>query len=113
MERNETPPAGFDADDYAQVQHAARVAGKDPLTFVRDAALAAANDPFLKALEQAAATVQRLAPAFETAEVEDSSLRPVRGPGWPDAPLSSRELRPQQHGHAARPGTSPRQSCSR
>ncbi|MEV7512024.1 hypothetical protein AB0O57_29120 [Streptomyces sp. NPDC091201] len=99
MERNEMPPPGFDAEQFARVTHAAQVLGKDPIAFVRDAALAAANDPFLKALEQAGDTVQRLAPVFDDAE--DSPVRPVRGQGWPDAPLGSRDLAEPQQGHAA------------
>ncbi|OEJ21064.1 hypothetical protein [Streptomyces subrutilus] len=101
MERNETPPPGFDAEDYARVERAAHLVGKDPLTFVRDAALAAAEDPFLKALEHAADTVERLATVFDSADTGVSAVRTVRGQVWPDVPLGSSDLHDQQHGHAA------------
>lgn len=49
------------AAEQEQVQRAAEVAGKDVEDFMREAVLAAANDPFLIALEQAADTVARRA----------------------------------------------------
>ncbi|WP_108934677.1 hypothetical protein [Streptomyces ardesiacus] len=45
------------AAEQNQVYRAAEVAGKDVDDFMRDAILAAANDPFLAALEQAAETI--------------------------------------------------------
>ncbi|MFE1206422.1 hypothetical protein ACFW5V_32565 [Streptomyces sp. NPDC058762] len=45
------------AAEQDHVYRAAEVAGKDVDDFMRDAILAAANDPFLAALEQAAETI--------------------------------------------------------
>ncbi|MFI8206774.1 hypothetical protein [Streptomyces sp. NPDC085937] len=47
------------ASEQDQVQRAAEAAGKDVEDFMREAVLAAANDPFLTALDQAADTVAR------------------------------------------------------
>ncbi|WP_326763449.1 hypothetical protein OG978_01550 [Streptomyces sp. NBC_01591] len=63
---------------------------------MRDAALEAAEDPFLKALKNAGATVARLASAFGTAEVGTSSAAEVTR--WPDAAPGMRDL---EHGRAA------------
>lgn len=45
------------AAEQDHVHRAAEAAGKDVEDFMRDAVLAAANDPFLAALEQAADTI--------------------------------------------------------
>ncbi|MDI3102088.1 hypothetical protein QJ054_34185 [Streptomyces sp. AN-3] len=50
-------PARLTADQYVQVQRAAAAAGQSVEDFARDAILAAANDPFLEALEKAADTI--------------------------------------------------------
>ncbi|MGW8387153.1 hypothetical protein ACWGMW_16240 [Streptomyces albidoflavus] len=47
------------AAERDQVESAAAAAGKTLDAFVRDAVLEAAHDPFLQALERAAATVSR------------------------------------------------------
>ncbi|WP_326654982.1 hypothetical protein [Streptomyces sp. NBC_01750] len=99
MEHNEAAqdvPAGFTADEYARIVEAARLVGKDPHAFMRDAALEATEDPFLKALKHAGDTVARLTSTFGTAEVGAPAADTTR---WPDAPpMSSRDL---EHGRAA------------
>ncbi|MGW4087060.1 hypothetical protein ACWEGS_28910 [Streptomyces sp. NPDC004822] len=47
------------ATEQEQVHLAAEAAGKDVEDFMRDAVLAAANDPFLASLEQASDTIAR------------------------------------------------------
>jgi hypothetical protein len=97
MDRNGAPVSGFDPEQYARVEEAARVVGKTPEVFVRDAALAAADDPFVKALGMARDRVGELADVFaaqDTRVADDTTA-------WPDpAPLSSRDLH-EHHGHAA------------
>lgn len=97
------PPPGFDAEEYARVERAAHLAGKDPLTFVRDAALKAAEDPFLKALGQAADTVARLAVVFDAGTAENGrSSHLMEDDRWDDQPpMSSLDLHDQPHGRAA------------
>ncbi|MFF3713119.1 hypothetical protein [Streptomyces phaeochromogenes] len=48
MDENRAPLSGFDPEQYARVERAAQVVGKTPEVFVRDAALAAADDPFVR-----------------------------------------------------------------
>jgi uncharacterized protein (DUF1778 family) len=50
MEQNGPQVPPFEPHEYARVEAAAHLVGKSPEDFVRDAALAAAADPFLKAL---------------------------------------------------------------
>lgn len=54
-----TLTASLTAAERGQVERAAAAAGKTVDDFVRDAVLAAADDPFLAALEQAVDTVTR------------------------------------------------------
>jgi hypothetical protein len=66
-----------------------RLIGKDPEAFVRDAALTASEDPFLKALQHAGETVTRLAVVFAAEEAGIPGPLASDGP-WPDpAPMSS------------------------
>jgi hypothetical protein len=100
MEQNGAEvPAGFAPEEYEHVTRAARLIGKDPQAFVRDAALAAAEDPFLKALQHTGEAVTRLASVFAAEEAPG----PVASDGpWPDpAPMSSHDLQAARHGHAA------------
>ncbi|MDX6348837.1 MAG: hypothetical protein QOF84_3627 [Streptomyces sp.] len=102
MEQNGAEvPAGFAPEEYERVTRAARLIGKDPQAFVRDAALAATEDPFLKALQHTGDAVTRLAPVF--AAEEAGTAGPVASDApWPDpAPMSSHDLQAAQHGHAA------------
>ncbi|MFF3691592.1 hypothetical protein [Streptomyces sp. NPDC002187] len=100
MEHNEAAqgvPAGFTADEYARIVEAAELVGKTPDVFMREAALEAAEDPFLKALKRAGDTVARLSSTFGS--VEPAAPAADRRQ-WPDAaPMSSRDL--EQHGRAA------------
>ncbi|MFE7777669.1 hypothetical protein ACFU5O_27975 [Streptomyces sp. NPDC057445] len=101
MEQNGEMPSGFNPEEYARVENAARLIGKSPEAFVRDAALAAAEDPFLKALKHAGESVVRLAPVFAE-HGEEPRPSPAPSNAWPDAaPLSSRDLHETRHGHAA------------
>jgi hypothetical protein len=88
-----TEEVRFDADDHARLRRAADLVGKDVETFVRDAALQVADDPFLKALEHAGETVARNSGIFAAAEPEPERA-PAAGDGeWADAaPMSSRDL---------------------
>ncbi|MFD4243668.1 hypothetical protein ACFWP3_19030 [Streptomyces sp. NPDC058525] len=101
MEQNDGLPTGFSPDEYDRVAKAARVAGKSPEAFVRDAALHAADDPFLDALTHARESVTRLAPVF--AEHSEEPRPPVAvGASFPDAPpLGSRDLGQAHQSHAA------------
>ncbi|WP_327309825.1 hypothetical protein OG730_41820 (plasmid) [Streptomyces sp. NBC_01298] len=101
MEQSDGLPTGFSPDEYDRVAKAARVVGKSPEAFVRDAALDAADDPFLDALTRARKSVARLAPAFAEHSEEP---RPEVTPGlsFPDpAPLGSRDLGQAHQSHAA------------
>ncbi|MFE2839235.1 hypothetical protein ACFXI6_51325 [Streptomyces mirabilis] len=98
MDQNGAPVSGFDPEEYARVEQAAQLVGKTPEVFVRDAALAAAADPFLKALGKARDRVAHLSEVFGT---QDTSAAGGDTEAWPDpAPMSSRDLH-QPHGHAA------------
>jgi hypothetical protein len=99
MDQNGSQVSPFDPEEYARVEEAAQLAGKSPEAFVRDAALAAANDPFLKALGKTRDRVAQLAEVFATQDTYPADTTVA----WPDpAPMSSRELNEiQQHGHAA------------
>ncbi|OEJ22948.1 hypothetical protein AR457_37695 [Streptomyces agglomeratus] len=101
MEQSDGLPTGFSPDEYDRVAQAARGVGKSPEAFVRDAALHAAEDPFLDALAHARESVTRLAPVFaEHSEEPRSSAAP--GASFPDAaPLGSRDLGQTQQSHAA------------
>ncbi|MEU9785981.1 hypothetical protein AB0H92_34320 [Streptomyces phaeochromogenes] len=100
MDENGVPVSGFDPEQYARVERAAQVVGKTPEVFVRDAALAAADDPFIKALVDAGDRVGNLAEVFGT---QDTRAAGDDRTAWPDpAPMSSRDLHEiEQHGHAA------------
>ncbi|MGW0570240.1 hypothetical protein [Streptomyces tauricus] len=93
-----SPP--FDAEELARLEKAARLVGKTPEAFVRDAALAAAADPFLKALSDAGDRARRLAQVFDT---QDTHATGEDRTAWPDpAPMTSRDLHDvQHHGHVA------------
>ncbi|MGW1046962.1 hypothetical protein [Streptomyces sp. NPDC002547] len=96
-QNGQVPP--FEPEEYARVEAAAHIVGKSPADFVRDAALAAAGDPFVKALGQARDRVPQLAEVFAT---QDASGAGIDTGSWPDpAPLGSRDLRDIRHGHAA------------
>ncbi|GGN41055.1 hypothetical protein [Streptomyces fuscichromogenes] len=98
MDQNgQVPP--FEPEEYERVEAAAHIVGKSPEDFVRDAALAAAADPFIKALGQARDRVPQLAEVFAS---QDAPAAGTSTASWPDpAPLSSRDLHDVRHGHAA------------
>lgn len=97
MDHNGAPVSGFGAEEYARVEEAARLVGKTPEVFVRDAALAAADDPFVKALGRARDRMGELAGVFAA---QDTPAVGAEGTVWPDpAPMGSRDLH-AQHGHA-------------
>jgi len=100
MDQNGSPVPPFEPEEYARVAAAADIVGKSPQDFVREAALKAAEDPFLKALGRARDRVPHLAEAFAT---QDTHATDTSTAGWPDpAPMSSRDLHEsQRHGHAA------------
>ncbi|MEU5438740.1 hypothetical protein AB0G73_36140 [Streptomyces sp. NPDC020719] len=100
MDQNGPQVPSFDSEEYARVEAAASIVGKSPQDFVRDAALAAADDPFLKALGKTRDRVPQLADVFAT---QDTHSADTTTAAWPDpAPMGSRDLRDiQQHGHAA------------
>ncbi|MEV7392551.1 MULTISPECIES: hypothetical protein [unclassified Streptomyces] len=99
MDQNGSQVPPFGPEEYARVEAAAHLAGKSPEDFVRDAALAAADDPFLKALGRARDRVPQLAAVFDAQDVPAAPTTAV----WPDpAPLGSRDLHEVHgHGHAA------------
>ncbi|MFE6520873.1 hypothetical protein [Streptomyces sp. NPDC057794] len=99
MDQNGRQVPPFAPEEYARVEAAAHLAGKSPEDFVRDAALKAAEDPFLKALGKIRDRVPQLAEVFDTQDTHAADT----GGSWPDqAPMGSRDLREiQQHGHAA------------
>ncbi|MFE2499592.1 hypothetical protein ACFXKS_36315 [Streptomyces scopuliridis] len=100
MDQNGSQVPPFEPEDYARVEAAANIVGKSPEDFVRDAALAAADDPFLKALGKTRDRVPQLAEVFAT---QDTRAVDTGTAAWPDpAPMGSRDLHEiQQHGHAA------------
>lgn len=100
MDQNGAPVPGFDPEQYARVEKAARLVGKSPEVFMRDAALAAADDPFIKALGKARERVGRLAEVFEGQETPPAGHDTT---AWPDpAPMTSRDLHEHEsHGRAA------------
>ncbi|MEU3855073.1 hypothetical protein [Streptomyces sp. NPDC029554] len=99
MDQNGRQVPPFAPEEYARVEAAARLAGKSPADFVREAALKAAEDPFLKALGKTRDRVPQLAEVFASQDTDTADT----GAAWPDpAPMGSRDLRDsQQHGHAA------------
>lgn len=99
MDQNGRQVPPFEPDEYARVEAAANIVGKSPEDFVRDAALAAADDPFLKALGQARDRVPQLAEVFTA---QDTRAADTGTASWPDpAPMGSRDLHIVRHGHAA------------
>ena len=99
MDQNGSQVPSFEPEEYARVEQAADLVGKSPQDFVRDAALAAADDPFLRALRKTRDRVPQLAEVFATHDAPWATSATA----WPDpAPMGSRDLYDsQQHGHAA------------
>jgi hypothetical protein len=100
MDQNGSPVSPFEPEEYARVAAAADIVGMSPGDFVRDAALRAAEDPFLKALGRARDRIPQLAEVFAA---QDTQAADTGTTAWPDpAPMSSRDLHEsQRHGHAA------------
>lgn len=100
MDQNGPQVPPFAPEEYERVTAAAHLLGKSPEDFVRDAALAAADDPFVKALGKTRDRVPQLADVFATQATRAADTGTAT---WPDpAPMSSRDLHEsQQHGHAA------------
>ncbi|MEU5298616.1 hypothetical protein [Streptomyces umbrinus] len=100
MDQNGSQVPPFEPEEYARVAAAADIVGKSPQDFVREAALKAADDPFLKALGRTRDRVPQLAEVFAT---QDTGAAGTGTAAWPDpAPMSSHDLHEiQQHGHAA------------
>jgi len=100
MDQNGPQVPPFEPEEYARVAAAADIVGKSPQDFVREAALKAADDPFLKALGRTRDRVPQLAEVFAT---QDTGAAGTDTAAWPDpAPMSSHDLYEiQQHGHAA------------
>jgi hypothetical protein len=100
MDQNGPQVPPFEPEEYERVAAAAHILGKSPEDFVRDAALAAAADPFLDALGRTRDRIPQLADVFAT---QDTRAADTGTSTWPDpAPMGSRDLREsQQHGHAA------------
>ncbi len=100
MDQNGSQVPPFEPEEYARVEAAASLAGKSPQDFVRDAALKAADDPFLKALGRIRDRVPQLAEVFAT---QDTRAAGTSTAAWPDpAPMGSRDLHEfSRHGHAA------------
>ncbi|MEU1409365.1 hypothetical protein ABZ471_45305 [Streptomyces sp. NPDC005728] len=100
MDQNGSQVPRFEPEEYARVEAAANIVGKSPEDFVRDEALKAAADPFLKALGRARDRVPQLAEVFAT---QDTHAADASTGAWPDpAPMSSRDLHEfPRHGHAA------------
>ncbi|MEU1569363.1 hypothetical protein ABZ504_55640 [Streptomyces mirabilis] len=100
MDQNGSQVPPFEPEEYARVEAAADIVGKSPQDFVRDAALKAAEDPFLKALGRTRDRVPQLAEVFAT---QDTHAADTGTAAWPDpAPMGSRDLREsKRHGHAA------------
>ncbi|MET7899070.1 hypothetical protein [Streptomyces mirabilis] len=99
MDQNGPQVPPFAPEEYARVEEAAHLVGKSPEVFVRDAALAAADEPFLKALGKTRDRVAQLAEVFAA---QDTQAADADTASWPDpAPMGSRDLNEIQHGHAA------------
>ena len=100
MDQNGPQVPPFAPEEYARVEAAAHLLGKSPEDFVRDAALAAAADPFLKALGHTRDRVPQLADVFAA---QDTPAADAGTTAWPDpAPMGSRDLHEiRHHGHAA------------
>jgi hypothetical protein len=100
MDQNGSQVPPFEPEEYARVEAAANIVGKSPQDFVREAALKAADDPFLKALGRTRDRVPQLAEVFAT---QDTHAADTSTGAWPDpAPMGSRDLHEfPQHGHAA------------
>ncbi|MEU6381663.1 hypothetical protein [Streptomyces sp. NPDC046909] len=100
MDQNGPQVPPFAPEEYERVTAAAHLLGQSPEDFVRDAALKAADDPFLKALGRTRDRIPRLAEVFAT---QDTRAADTSAAAWPDpAPMGSRDLREfPQHGHAA------------
>ncbi|MEU2556447.1 hypothetical protein ABZ589_33025 [Streptomyces sp. NPDC013313] len=100
MDQNGSPVPPFEADEYERVAAAADIVGRSPQDFVRDAALKAADDPFLKAFGKTRDRVPQLAEVFAT---QDTRAADTSTAAWPDpAPMGSRDLHESHgHGHAA------------
>ncbi|MGW5732930.1 MULTISPECIES: hypothetical protein [Streptomyces] len=100
MDHNGSQVPPFDPEEYARVAAAADIVGKSPQDFVREAALKAAEDPFLKALGRTRERIPQLAEVFAT---QDTQVADTSTAAWPDpAPLGSRDLHAsRRHGHAA------------
>ncbi|MGW0730284.1 hypothetical protein [Streptomyces mirabilis] len=99
MDQNGPQVPPFAPEEYARVEEAAHLVGKSPEVFVRDAALAAADDPFLKALGKTRDRVAQLAEVFAT---QDTDAAGADTAAWPDpAPMGSRDLHEIHRGHAA------------
>ncbi|MET7695143.1 hypothetical protein ABZ379_33260 [Streptomyces canus] len=100
MDQNGSQVPPFEPEEYARVAAAADIVGKSPEDFVRDAALKAADDPFLKALGRTRDRVPQLAEAFAA---QDTHAADTSSAAWPDpAPMGSRDLHEAHgHGHAA------------
>ncbi|MER5385954.1 hypothetical protein ABT040_37875 [Streptomyces sp. NPDC002688] len=100
MDENGSQLPPFAPDEYARVEKAAQLVGKSPEVFVRDAALAAADDPFIKALDRTRDRVSQLSEVFASRDIQAAPADSVE---YPDpAPMGSRELfEIQDHGHAA------------
>ncbi|MFE8950466.1 hypothetical protein [Streptomyces sp. NPDC007856] len=100
MDQNGSQVPPFEPEEYARVEAAANIVGKSPEDFVREAALKAADDPFLKALGRTRDRVPQLAEVFAT---QDTHAVGASTGAWPDpAPMGSRDLHEfSQHGHAA------------
>ncbi|MEU9309683.1 hypothetical protein [Streptomyces sp. NPDC048256] len=66
MDQNGSQVPPFEPEEYARLEAAADIVGKSPEDFVHDAALKAAEDPFLKALGRTRDRVPQLAEVFAT-----------------------------------------------
>ncbi|MFR0367549.1 hypothetical protein [Streptomyces sp. MCC20] len=100
MDQNGSQVPPFEPEEYARVAAAADIVGKSTEDFVRDAALKAADDPFLKALGRTRDRVPQLAEVFAAQDTHSAGTSTA---AWPDpAPMGSRDLHEfPRHGHAA------------
>jgi hypothetical protein len=86
MDQNGRQVPPFAPEEYARVEAAAHLTGKSPHDFVRNAALKAAEDPFLKALEKTRDRVPQLAQVVAN---QDTHAADTSG-AWPDpAPMAA------------------------